>query len=250
MKLKVRDVEFSYKSKTVLEDIQMTVTTNEVLAILGPNGVGKTTLLKCLNGLLKTRKGTILVDGEELKKMSRVEVAKRIGYVPQRADVSQVTVFDSVLLGRKPHITWDVSKKDLALTKDMISRLGLSEISLKYINEISGGELQKVQIARALVQEPKVLLLDEPTSSLDLCNQHQILSTVVDVVKNNDLTAIMTLHDINLALRYADKFLMLKNGTIFAAGTHDIVTPERIEEVYGLPVNVVNFMGKPLIVPL
>jgi iron complex transport system ATP-binding protein len=250
MKLKVRDVEFGYKSKAVLEDIQITVKANEMLAILGPNGVGKTTLLKCLNGLLKTRNGTIMVDGEELQKMSRVEVAKRMGYVPQRADVSQVTVFDSVLLGRKPHITWDVSKKDIALTKDVIGRLGLSEISLKYINEISGGELQKVQIARAIVQEPKVLLLDEPTSSLDLCNQHHIMSTLIEVVKNNDLTAIMSLHDINLALRYADKFIMLKGGTIFAAGSHDIVTAENIEAVYGLPVNVANFMGRPVIVPV
>ncbi|MCW4021826.1 MAG: ABC transporter ATP-binding protein [archaeon] len=250
MKLKVRDVEFAYKSNPVLENIQMTVNANEVLAILGPNGVGKTTLLKCLNGLLKTRNGTILVDGEELKKMNRVEVAKRISYVPQRADVSQVTVFDSVLLGRKPHITWDVSKKDLALTKDMIDRLGLSELSLKYITEISGGELQKVQIARALVQEPKVLLLDEPTSSLDLCNQHQIMSTLVDVVKNNDISAIMTLHDINLALRYADKFIMLKDGTIFAGGDHTVITPQNIEAVYNLPVNVANFMGRPIIVPL
>jgi iron complex transport system ATP-binding protein len=250
MKLKVRDVEFAYKSNPVLENIQMTVNANEVLAILGPNGVGKTTLLKCLNGLLKTRNGTILVDGEELKKMNRVEVAKRISYVPQRADVSQVTVFDSVLLGRKPHITWDVSKKDLDLTKDMIDRLGLSELSLKYITEISGGELQKVQIARALVQEPKVLLLDEPTSSLDLCNQHQIMSTLVDVVKNNDISAIMTLHDINLALRYADKFIMLKDGTIFAAGDHTVITPQNIEAVYNLPVNVADFMGRPIIVPL
>ena len=250
MKLKVRDVEFAYKSNTVLDDIQITVNANEVLAILGPNGVGKTTLLKCLNGLLKTRKGTILVEGEELKKMNRIEVAKRIGYVPQRADVSQVTVFDSVLLGRKPHITWDVSKKDLALTKDTIGRLGLSELSLKYITEISGGELQKVQIARALVQQPKVLLLDEPTSSLDLCNQHQIMSTLFDVVKNNDISAIMTMHDINLALRYSDKFIMLKDGTIFAAGDHTVITPENIEAVYNLPVNVANFMGRPIIVPL
>jgi iron complex transport system ATP-binding protein len=145
MKLKVREVEFSYNNaQTVLEDIQMTVGANEILTILGPNGVGKTTLLKCINGLLKTRNGNIMIDGEETRKMSRVEVAKRMGHVPQRADVSQITVFDSVLLGRKPHITWDVSKKDVKITKEIISRLGLSALSLKYINEISGGELQKV----------------------------------------------------------------------------------------------------------
>jgi iron complex transport system ATP-binding protein len=228
----------------------MTVGANEILTILGPNGVGKTTLLKCINGLLKTRNGTIMIDGEETRKMSRVEVAKRMGYVPQRADVSQITVFDSVLLGRKPHITWDVSKKDVKITKEVISRLGLSALSLKYINEISGGELQKVQLARALVQEPKVLLLDEPTSSLDLCNQHQMMSTLVEVVKHNDLTAIMTMHDINLALRYSDKFLMLKDGTIFVAGGHEVITPENIEAVYDLPVNVANYMGRPIIIPL
>jgi iron complex transport system ATP-binding protein len=251
MKLKVRDVEFSYKSsKTVLEDIQMTVGANEVLTILGPNGVGKTTLLRCINGLLKVRNGTIMIDEEDLRRMSRVDVAKRVGYVPQRADVSQITVFDFVLLGRKPHITWDVSKKDIKIAKDIINRLGLDALSLKYITEISGGELQKVQIARALVQEPKILLLDEPTSSLDLCNQHQIMSTIVDVVKRNDLTAIMTLHDINLALRYSDKFIMLKEGKIFAAGGHEVITPENIEAVYNLPVNVANYMGRPIIIPL
>lgn len=251
MKLKVRDMEFSYSNgKRVLNDIQLTIGSNEVLTILGPNGVGKTTLLKCINGLLKTRNGTIMVDGEEINKMKRTEVAKRMGYVPQRTDISQVTVFDLVLLGRKPHIRWDVSRKDIKIAKDVIDRLGLSEISLKHINEISGGELQKVQIARALVQEPQVLLLDEPTSSLDLCNQHQIMSTLVDVVKHNDLTAIMTMHDINLALRYSDKFLMLKDEKIFAAGGHDVITAENIETVYNLPVNVANYMGKPLIIPL
>src|SRR5690554_1044371 len=114
MKLHIKDLEFAYKNgKIVLENIQMSVGENELLTILGPNGVGKTTLLKCINGLLKSLKGTIWVDGEEICKMKRVEVAKRIGYVPQRAEVCQITVFDSILLGRKPHITWDVSKKDI-----------------------------------------------------------------------------------------------------------------------------------------
>ncbi|MCW4006588.1 MAG: ABC transporter ATP-binding protein [Candidatus Bathyarchaeota archaeon] len=251
MKLKVQDVEFSYKNGApVLQDIQMNVGVHQILAILGPNGVGKSTLLKCINGLLKAKTGTVLVDGEEIQRLSRTEMAKRLGYVPQRAEVSKVTVFDSVLLGRKPHITWDVSKKDLQITKDAINRLGLSELSLKYIDEISGGELQKVQIARALVQEPKVLLLDEPTSSLDLCNQHRIMNALVEVVKQNDLTAIMTMHDINLAMQYADSFIMLKNGKIFAAGNHEVITPQNIEAVYNLPVNVANYMGRPIIIPL
>jgi iron complex transport system ATP-binding protein len=251
MMLKIQDVEFSYKnSASVLKGINMDVGVHELLAILGPNGVGKSTLLKCINGLLKTKKGHVLVDGENLKELKRVEVAKRLGYVPQRADVSQITVFDSVLLGRKPHITWDVSKKDIEITKAAITRFGMTPLSLKYIDEISGGELQKVQIARALVQEPKVLLLDEPTSSLDLCNQHRIMATLVDVVKHADLTAIMTMHDLNLAVRYSDKFIMLKDGKIFAAGDHSVITPENIEAVYGLPVDVETYRGRLVIVPL
>lgn len=228
----------------------MDVGIHEILSILGPNGVGKSTLLKCINGMLKTKKGTVLVDGENVHKLKRTEVAKRMGYVPQRADVSQITVFDSVLLGRKPHITWDVSKRDLQITKDAISRFGLETLSLKYINEISGGELQKVQIARAIVQEPKVLLLDEPTSNLDLCNQHRIMATMADVVKKTNLIAIMTMHDLNLAIRYSDKFVLLKDGKIFAAGDQSVITPENIEAVYGLPVNVETYRNRLVIVPL
>jgi iron complex transport system ATP-binding protein len=251
MKLKVRDVEFSYNNgASVLKQIHMDVKVHDVLAILGPNGVGKTTLLKCINGLLKTKTGTIMVDEEDLRKLSRNEIAKRIGYVSQRAEVSKITVFDSVLLGRKPHITWDVSKKDIHIVEDVMKRLDLDALALKYIDEISGGELQKVQIARALVQEPKVLLLDEPTSNLDLCNQHRIMAALVDVVKKNDLTAIMTMHDLNLAMQYADKFIMLKNGKIFAAGGQEVITPENIEAVYDLAVNVANYMGRPIIIPI
>jgi iron complex transport system ATP-binding protein len=249
MKLRIRDLEFSYKhGREVLKNIEMSIETNEILTILGPNGVGKTTLLRCINRLLDPQKGIIDVDGEDIQKMTKVNIAKRIGYVPQRAEVPHITVFDSMLLGRKPHITWDVSKKDIEITKDTIIRLDLAEHCLKYITEISGGELQKVQIGRALIQEPKIMLLDEPTSSLDLCNQHKIMSVLVNIVKNNDLSAIMTMHDINLSLRYSDKFLLIKDGEIFAAGGHEIITSENIEAVYGLPVEVTNHNGKPVII--
>jgi len=251
MMLNIQDVEFSYKNGTsVLKGINMAVGVHEILAILGPNGVGKSTMLKCINGLLKAKKGNILVDGENIKQLKRVEVAKRLGYVPQRADVSQITVFDSVLLGRKPHITWDVSKKDIEITRHAITQLGMDALALKNIDEISGGELQKVQIARALVQEPKVMLLDEPTSSLDLCNQHRIMATLVDIVKKTNLSAIMTMHDLNLAVRYSDKFIMLKDGKVFAAGDKSVITPENIEAVYGLPVGVEKYRDYLVVVPI
>jgi len=249
MKLKVRGIEFAYRSVKVLRDIQFEVDNNEIMAIIGPNGVGKTTLLKCINGLLTSKVGTVMVDGEDLRPMKRVEVAKRIGYVPQRADVNKMTVFDSVLLGRKPHIVWDVSKKDIQITEDMLYDLDLAPLSLKYIDEVSGGEFQKVQIARALVQQPKVLLLDEPTSSLDLCNQHLILETIRNVVKRNDILAIMTMHDLNLALRYADKFLMIKEGKILAAGGPEVVTSENIETTFNIAVDVTRFKGRTVVIP-
>jgi len=247
--LDVDGVEFRYRSTSVLDDVSFSVERGEVLSILGPNGVGKTTLLKCINGILRARKGTVLVDEESLTSMPRPEVAKRVGYVAQRSDTGRVTVFESVLLGRKPYIRWDISKDDVRKAGEMIDRLGLAQISMKYVEEISGGEFQKVQIARALVQEPKVLLLDEPTSNLDLCNQCRIMSSVREMVRKNEISAIQTMHDLNLANRYSDRFLLLKGGRIFAAGGVEVISPETIEEVYGIPVFVEIFRGQPMVIP-
>jgi len=247
--LDVDGVEFRYRSTSVLDDVSFSVERGEVLSILGPNGVGKTTLLKCINGILRARKGTVLVDEESLTSMPRPEVAKRVGYVAQRSDTGRVTVFESVLLGRKPYIRWDISKDDVRKAGEMIDRLGLAQISMKYVEEISGGEFQKVQIARALVQEPKVLLLDEPTSNLDLCNQCRIMSSVREMVRKNEISAIQTMHDLNLAIRYSDRFLLLKGGRIFAAGGVEVISPETIEEVYGIPVFVEIFRGQPMVIP-
>ena len=249
MMLDVDGVEFRYRSTSVLDDVSFSVERGEVLSILGPNGVGKTTLLKCINGILRARKGTVLVDEESLTSMPRPEVAKRVGYVAQRSDTGRVTVFESVLLGRKPYIRWDISKDDVRKAGEMIDRLGLAQISMKYVEEISGGEFQKVQIARALVQEPKVLLLDEPTSNLDLCNQCRIMSSVREMVRKNEISAIQTMHDLNLANRYSDRFLLLKGGRIFAAGGVEVISPETIEEVYGIPVFVEIFRGQPMVIP-
>jgi len=247
--LDVKNIEFSYDEGKVLEDVSFQAMDNEVISIMGPNGVGKTTLLKCLNGILRTRTGTVMVEQQDLLAMHTAEIAKRMGYVPQRGDVSRITVFDSVLLGRKPYIKWDITKKDIELANRMIEKLGLGPMALRYVNEISGGEYQKVQIARALVQEPKVLLLDEPTSNLDLSNQHRIMCAVSDIVKKNRLCAVLTMHDLNLSLRFSDRFIMMKDGKIYAAGGHEVITPENIEAVYDIPVVVESIKGRPMVVP-
>ncbi|AFV24639.1 iron ABC transporter, ATP-binding protein [Methanolobus psychrophilus R15] len=250
MILEVNGVEFQYRSKEVLTDIRFHLKKNEILAILGPNGVGKTTLLKCMNAILKPKSGTILVDKEDVLKLEQIEIARRLGYVPQRCECARLTAFDAILLGRMPHIKWNITTEDVMLVEATIKKLHLEELALRYIDELSGGELQKVGIARAIAQNPKLLLLDEPTSSLDLKNQLEILNIVRDVVRKENVSAVMTMHDLNLAFRYADKFLFLKNGTIFAAGSMGEITPQTIEEVYGVPVTIQNYMDVSVVIPV
>ncbi len=177
--LAVQDLCIGYNHHDlVLQNLDFQVQAGEMLAILGPNGVGKTTLLRCMNRILKPRKGAILVEDEDVFRMNLEQIAKRMGYVAQKSESGRMTVFDAVLLGRKPHLRWKVADRDLRIVDATIKRLGLSELALRHIDRISGGELQKVCIARAMVQEPYVLLLDEPTSSLDLKNQLEIMSII------------------------------------------------------------------------
>ncbi|WP_406661970.1 ABC transporter ATP-binding protein [Methanolobus sp. ZRKC3] len=249
MILEVNGVEFQYRSKEVLKDIKFHLKRNEILSILGPNGVGKTTLLKCMNAILKPKSGVILIEDEDVLKLEQMEIARRLGYVPQHCEPARLTAFDAILLGRMPHIKWNVSPEDIMLVESTIRKLNLEHVALRYIDELSGGELQKVGIARAIAQNPKLLLLDEPTSSLDLKNQLDILETVREVVRNENVSAIMTMHDLNLAFRYSDKFIFLKNGTIFAAGSMGDITPQVIEEVYGVPVTIQNYMNVSVVIP-
>lgn len=250
MILDVNGVEFQYRSKEVLRDIKFHLDNNEILAILGPNGVGKTTLLKCMNAILKPKNGTILVDDEDVLKLEQIDIARRMGYVPQRCEPARLTVFDAILLGRMPHIKWNVSDEDVMLVEATIKKMHLEEMALRYIDELSGGELQKVSIARALTQNPRLLLLDEPTSSLDLKNQLEILNIVRDVVRKEPVSAVMTMHGLNMAFRYADKFLFLKNGSIYAAGSMGDITSHVIEEVYGVPVTIQNYMDVSIVIPV
>jgi len=246
----VNGINFSYKSKHVLEDVSFSLEADEVVSILGPNGVGKTTLIKCIDKVLKPDSGSVFVEEANLHDMSKKDIAKNVGYVAQRTETSRTTVFDSVLLGRKPHFEWNVSQKDIRLTGRVLHLLGLDGLALKYVDEISGGEYQLVQIARVLVQQPKVILLDEPTSSLDLSNQHMIMHLIRNIVKKNHMVAIMVIHDLNLAFRHSDKFILMKQGMVYAVGGHEIITPENIKEVYNIDSYVENVRGIPVVIPI
>jgi len=243
----VKNLSFSYK-EPVLNDLNFEAKEGEVIFILGPNGSGKTTLLRCIAGILKP-KGAVLIENMSLNDFSRKELAKRIAYVPQRGDTGFLTVFDVILLGRKPYMGFGPSYEDYRIVKEVISLLNLERLAFRRINELSGGELQKVMIARAMAQKPRILLLDEPTNNLDVKNQIEILRLIRKIARESNISVISTMHDLNLASLYADRILMIKNGKIFASGGIEILNRENIKAVYGIDVEVIRMNGKVVILP-
>lgn len=249
MILEVNGTEFNYGSRIILANVGFSVQRGEFLSILGNNGAGKSTLLKTLNKILLPKKGSILLEGQEVTKLSRLAIALKMAYVAQNFESSRQTVFDAVLLGRKPHIKWDATAADLALVHGILAKTGLSEFALRYLDELSGGELQKVVIARALAQEPEVLLLDEPTSNLDLRNQIEVLKTIQTAAKEKNIAVIAVMHDLNLALRFSDKFLLLLDTKVFVAGGPEVMTAENITQAYGVPVSVERLQNQMVVIP-
>lgn len=249
MILEVQGLKFAYNSIPILKDISFTIKKGEFVGIVGPNGSGKSTLLRNLDGILKPHSGTILVENINQKELNRREIAQIIGYVPQReANLFPTTVFETVLMGRKPHITWIESKKDKQIVAETLERLELGEFALRDINELSGGERQKVYIARALVQKPKILLLDEPTANLDLKHQIEVLDLLLET-KKEEVTIIIAIHDLNLALKYCDKLIILDKGHIFECGGIEILSKENIEAVYGVKVSIIKNNERFFIIP-
>lgn len=250
MILSVNGIEFRYNSRVILDKVGFSLQRGEFLSILGNNGAGKSTLLKTLNRILPPKKGSILLDDQEVAKLSRRAIALKMAYVSQHCESNRQTVFDAVLLGRKPYIKWEASAHDLALVQEVLAKTGLEEFALRYLDELSGGELQKVIIARALAQEPEVLLLDEPTSNLDLKNQIEVLRTIQEVAKEKNIAVAAVMHDLNLALRFSDKFLLLQKTRVYAAGGPEVMTAETISQVYGLPVEVEKVNNQRVVIPV
>ncbi len=249
VKIEIQNLEFRYNGITVLKNINENIDKGEFVGVVGPNGSGKSTLLRCLDCILKPHHGQIFLNGKNIRKLSRNALAGQIAYVPQKeSNTFPSTVFDTVLMGRKPHINWMPMKNDLETASKVIEMLDLTDIAFKDINQLSGGQRQRVFIARALAQQPEVLLLDEPTANLDLRHQMEVMN-ILKSLTNKDITIIIAIHDLNMALQYCNKLIMLKGGEIFAKGAKDIITTDTIEKLYDIKVNIIKENGRIFIIP-
>lgn len=237
MKLIIEDLRFGYRGNTeVLHGVDCRIPEGKLVCIVGPNGCGKTTLIKCINRIHTPRSGQILLDGQELTKVAPEKIARLIGYVPQ---VSQGgiggTVIDFVLLGRRQYLNWRLRREDLESVLGVLERLDILDLADRDYPTLSGGQRQKVLMARALLQETPVYIFDEPTSSLDIKNQLEILNLARELVDRENKTVLMALHDLNLALHYADEVILMCDGRIVAQGpVKQVLTEDRIEAVYGV----------------
>ena len=246
--MQIKNLSYHYKGNSeVLKDVSFDVEPGKFLAILGNNGVGKSTLLKCFNHILKPDSGEVLLDGKNLLKLPTREVAKRVAFVSQSVPDTQMTVHDVVMLGRRPYMNWGFTEKDHAIVHDAMHRLDVEDMRGRFLNQLSGGEKQKVMLARALAQQPKVLLLDEPTSALDIQNQYQVLKMVREICHSDNMIAAVVIHDLNLALRFCDRFLLMKDGQIYRYGDRTVLDSAALKAVYGVDAKVVEIEGRHMV---
>ncbi len=241
MSLEIKNITFGYGPKqTVVADISFQIDENEFVSLAGPNGTGKTTLLKCMNRILRPQTGQIIFNGKDITGWRQQDIAKIIAYVPQYTNALRpMPVINAVMMGRLPHAQGGYSAKDREIVFSILQKMDIEKFAFRDIRQLSGGERQKAVIARALAQQPKVMILDEPTGNLDLKNQLHILKLIAGLCKTEKLAVIMSIHDLNLAAMFADKILMLKDTRIFACGSPEsVITRDNIASVYGVATAV------------
>ncbi|NLL95169.1 MAG: ABC transporter ATP-binding protein [Thermoplasmatales archaeon] len=250
MKIDIKEMGFGYTATPVLKGINLAIGGNQLVSILGPNGVGKSTLIHCINKILSPKEGVVLLNDVDVSEITIKDLAKEIGYVPYSTTTSfPLSVVDTVLMGRHPHSKWKTTDEDLQKVYETLDLLGIEHLAMRSFNQLSAGQHQKVMLARGLVQEPKVLLLDEPTANLDIKHQMEVARIMRDLAHEKGITVIMISHDINIAATYSDNVILMYEGSIFAVGTpHEVITKENIKKVYGVESEVVDFRGKPHLV--
>jgi iron complex transport system ATP-binding protein len=238
--IEVNSISFRYHEDWVLQDVSFRVEKGEFVGVIGPNGSGKTTLLKILYRLLSPQKGEILFERVPMRKMDRNDIAKRIAVVAQETQLLfPFSVLETVLMGRSPylgHLMFE-SERDLEIAKKAMEWTKVFPFSERPMDELSGGERKRVFIARALAQEPEVILLDEPTANLDIHHQIDFLDLILTLNRERGLTIVMASHDMNIASEFCDRLILLQDGRIYKMGTPDeVITKENIESVYGCEV--------------
>lgn len=255
MILEVKALSVAYGAHQVICDVSLAVKQGEILAVIGPNGAGKTTLIRALSGVIMPQSGEILADGKEITGLSIQERARILAVVPQARNLpGEFSVYQAVLMGRTPHLDWfgNISEEDHRLSKLAIQRCQLEALIDRPVGELSGGEQQRVLVARALAQDTPILLLDEPTTHLDIRYQSNLLNLVRELAHRQHLTVLMVLHDLNQAGLFADRVALLEEGRVFMTGEpQQVLTVENLEKVYQINVSVIVHpdYGTPLVIP-
>lgn len=247
MRIQICGLEFAYSSVPVLKDVTMDLSGPQLVSIIGPNGVGKSTLIHCIDRILEPTAGVVAVNSVDVDAIDMKELAKTVGYVPySSSDAFPLSVVDTVLMGRHPHSGWKSLDHDLDIVYSVLDLLNIRDLAMRDFDELSAGQHQKVMIARGLVQEPQVLLLDEPTANLDIKHQMEVTRILRKLAVERGILVVMISHDLNIAAKYSDNVLMLYGGSIFAVGSpSEVLTKENIKAVYDVDCEVVSDHGRP-----
>lgn len=245
--ISVRDLCMSYEGRPVWEHLSLDITEPGLVCLLGPNGSGKSTLVKCIDGILRPTGGSVSLDGSDIAMMDVRDLARKVTYVPQSSNEAfSMTVMDTVLMGRYPHTGYRSTVRDLEIASECLKLVGLDELAMRDVDELSGGQHQGVMIARGLAQEPEIMLLDEPTSNLDIKHQVDIMRLLRDIAHGRGIIVIVVSHDLNIASRFSDRMIFLNDGAVFADGPPcEVMTGENIETVYGVSTDIVDVDGRP-----
>jgi iron complex transport system ATP-binding protein len=253
--LKINNLSVFYGDRQILHDIQLEVKSAEIMVLLGPNGAGKSTLIRSISGVIPIRMGNIFVDQKDVTSLSTMERARHISVVPQAVSIPPAfTVWETVLLGRTPYLNFlgQTSAKDETIARQALEQVDVLHLTEKRMNEISGGEQQRVLLARTLAQDTPILLMDEPTTHLDISHQVDLLKLITKQAREKNLTVLIALHDLNLASMFADRIAIVQNGLLCVAGTpRETLTSEIINSVYHVPVHVISHpqTGAPFVIP-
>lgn len=247
MILEVKHLSFNYGKKNILKDVSFSINRGEIVSLLGKNGAGKSTLINLLLGIKKPNVGDVYLDDKLINKYKPNERAKKIAYVPQELEETSLSVYDFLLLGKLPYFNLLPSPNDKEEITKVLFMFGLANIAYRSMSEISGGERQLVNILRALLTHPDVLLLDEPTSSLDIKNQKKILLLLKDIARKENIVVMLSLHDINEALFISDRLLLLKDGKLKYDIKSNEINDKIINDIYDVKANIVNVNNSKII---